>query len=86
MDIQMPVLNGYEASKAIRQLDDSAASRVPIIAMTAHAMNSSKHACTDAGMDDFISKPVNMNILVQKLKQWLPQQAANRRLEESGGE
>jgi PAS domain S-box-containing protein len=73
MDCQMPVMDGYQATQAIRQgevhVHDS---RIPIIAMTANAMKGDRQACLDAGMDDYISKPVDIDIVSAKLTQWLP--------------
>ena len=68
MDLQMPVMNGIEATKAIRQRErDTGTPRVPIIAMTANAMNNDRSACAEAGMDDFIAKPINAQLLLEKL-------------------
>lgn len=66
MDIQMPVLDGYEATKMIRQLDES--SDIPIIAMTANAMTSDKQDAIDAGMDDYVSKPFNTDVLIETIQ------------------
>jgi CheY-like chemotaxis protein len=57
MDVQMPVMNGYEATKIIRTLEAENNTHIPIIALTAYAMTSDKDQCIDAGMDDYISKP-----------------------------
>jgi signal transduction histidine kinase/ActR/RegA family two-component response regulator len=67
MDIQMPVLNGFEATKIIRDMEKSTGRHVPIIAMTAYAMNSDKERCFSVGMDDYISKPINSQILYEKI-------------------
>lgn len=73
MDIQMPKMDGIEATSAIRQLEkDSEHARVPIIAMTA---NPDKQRCLDAGMDDFIFKPVLLGQLKELLDRWLPTDA-----------
>ncbi len=66
MDVQMPEMDGLEATKAIR----SAGLGVPVIAMTANAMKGDREKCLDAGMDDYISKPINPKILLEKIKQW----------------
>ncbi len=69
MDIQMPVMGGYEATREIRKL--SWLKELPIIAMTAHAIGGARDRCIEAGMNDFISKPVTSNELFKVLKNWL---------------
>ncbi len=72
MDIQMPVMDGYEATKHIR--DPKSATlvpAVPIIAMTAHAMASDREQCLEAGMNDYVSKPIEVRALVAALEKWL---------------
>lgn len=69
MDCLMPEMDGYEATKKIRSLENK--SRIPIIALTANAMESDRQACHAAGMDDFVSKPIQMDILHATLAQWL---------------
>jgi len=58
MDIEMPLLNGYEATRKIRKLEEGTFRRVPIIAQTAHALNGEKDECFHSGMDDIITKPI----------------------------
>ena len=71
MDIQMPVMNGYDAARKIRRLDDPQKANIPIIAMTANAFSEDKQAALDAGMNDHIAKPINMNVLVPTLRKYL---------------
>ena len=71
MDIQMPVMNGYDAAKKIRRMDDLPKANIPIIAMTANAFSEDKQAALDAGMNDHVSKPINMNILVPTIQKYL---------------
>ena len=71
MDIQMPVMNGYDAARKIRGLDDPPKANIPIIAMTANAFTEDKQAALDAGMNDHIAKPINMNILVPTIQKYL---------------
>lgn len=71
MDIQMPVMNGYDAAKKIRRMDDPQKADIPIIAMTANAFTEDRQAALDAGMNDHIAKPINMNVLVPTLRKYL---------------
>ncbi|MDQ6969101.1 MAG: response regulator [Mariprofundus sp.] len=76
MDCQMPVLDGYDASKRIRQLEQEAADyrddKLPIIALTAHAMRGDREVCLKAGMDDYLSKPFSREQLLNMLHLHLP--------------
>ena len=65
MDIMMPVMNGYEATKMIRSLDREDAKTIPIIAMTANAFTEDRIKAKEAGMDEHISKPIDMKLLVK---------------------
>ena len=71
MDIQMPVMNGYDAAKKIRRMEDPQKANIPIIAMTANAFTEDRQVALDAGMNDHIAKPINMNILVPTIQKYL---------------
>jgi len=77
MDLQMPVMDGYEATRQIRKLEKSKSGNLskglhtPILAMTAHAMDSHQNACMEAGMDDYISKPVDPKNLIKMIEKWI---------------
>lgn len=73
MDHMMPVMDGIEATKAIRNLPDSRYADLPIIALTANAMMDARIEFINAGMNDFIAKPIEFSEICKKLKQWLPQ-------------
>ncbi len=68
MDVQMPEMDGLEATREIRKTS----SRIPIIAMTAHAMEGDREMCLKAGMDDYVAKPISPKTLAQVLARWLP--------------
>ena len=68
MDIQMPVMDGYEATQQIRSLRDAAQSSIPIIAMTANAFDEDRKAAGECGMDGFISKPIDMKEVIEVLE------------------
>ena len=67
MDIQMPNMNGYEATKAIREKGIE----TPIVALTANAMKGDEKKCTDAGCDDYLSKPLDRRELIAKIHKYL---------------
>ena len=71
MDCQMPEMDGYEASRRIRERERGSR-RLPIVAMTANAMVGDRERCLDAGMDDYIPKPVRMEDLRRAMSRWLP--------------
>ena len=71
MDIQMPVMNGYDAARKIRGLDDPQKANIPIIAMTANAFTEDRQVALDAGMNDHIAKPINMNVVVPTWRKYL---------------
>ncbi len=78
MDCQMPEMDGYEATRTIRQIEVFQKRRTPIIALTAHAMEGSREASLESGMDDQITKPLTMATLTGKLLEWLVTVAAHR--------
>lgn len=69
MDLQMPVMNGLDAARAIRAFT-APASQVPIIALTANAFAEDIAACRDAGMNDFVPKPLDFDLLARALERW----------------
>ena len=69
MDIQMPFMNGYEASIKIRNQETQ--NRTPIVAITAHTLNNSRQKCLEAGMDDYITKPISIRSIQSLLDQWV---------------
>jgi CheY-like chemotaxis protein len=71
MDVQMPELGGMEATVGIREIEKGRGCRVPIIAMTAHAISGYREKCLEAGMDDYISKPIDPERLFAMIEQWL---------------
>lgn len=75
MDIQMPVMDGIIATKKIREIEASSNSHTPIIAITANALSGDRENCLAVGMNDYISKPFQVDILVQKMKVLLESQA-----------
>lgn len=75
MDCQMPVMDGYECTRQIRDPNSSVLNHhIPIIALTANAMRGDKEACLEAGMDDYVSKPVEAETIEQMLRKWLAQE------------
>ncbi len=77
MDIQMPDMDGLEATRIIREREAGGAQRTPIIALTANTMELDRELCTKSGMDGFIAKPFNRDDLLIELARWLPPAGAN---------
>jgi CheY-like chemotaxis protein len=76
MDVSMPEMNGLEATRAIREIEESEGlARTPIIGVTAHALKGDRDKCMDAGMDDYLTKPVSPGRLESKILEWLPRSA-----------
>ena len=77
MDVQMPEMDGLEATRRIRDPDSAVLHHgVPIIAMTAHAMQGDRERCLEAGMNDYLTKPVSARALAEALERWLPRDEA----------
>jgi len=78
MDCQMPIMDGYTAVRILRQNEETSCKRIPVIAMTANAMAGDREKCLRAGMDDYMSKPLNRALIEQTLRKWLPPGAKTR--------
>ena len=71
MDVQMPIMNGYQATRAIRALDDAAKAAIPIVAMTANAFEEDRKEAMDSGMNGYVAKPIDVEKLMQTLEDML---------------
>ena len=69
MDLSLPVIDGWEATRRIKA--DAATAAIPVIALTAHAMSGDEEKARAAGCDDFMTKPIDEDLLFAKLRQWL---------------
>ncbi len=67
MDLQLPIMDGYTATREIKKIDPS----VPIIAQTAHVMSGEREKCMEAGCDDYLAKPIRLQILIDTLSKYL---------------
>jgi two-component system sensor histidine kinase/response regulator len=74
MDCQMPEMDGYEATREIRNAEVASGRHIPIIAMTANAMSGDRESCIAAGMDDYIAKPISRHVLAEVLERWLSEE------------
>ncbi|MDR0653257.1 MAG: response regulator, partial [Synergistaceae bacterium] len=72
MDVQMPEVDGYEATRRIRALDASQAKKVPIVAMTANVFREDVAKCLAAGMNDHVGKPLDLEEVLDRLRKYLP--------------
>ena len=75
MDCQMPEMDGFEATARFRALERDTGRHLPVIAMTAHAMSGDRDRCLEAGMDDYLTKPIARATLLRAVSRWLPQVA-----------
>ena len=71
MDVQMPEMDGYEATRRIRALDIPAAKKIPIVAMTANVFREDIEKCLEAGMNDHVGKPLDFGTVMEKLRAYL---------------
>jgi CheY-like chemotaxis protein len=75
MDVSMPEMNGYEAARAIRKIEAEVGMHTPIVGVTAHALKGDREKCIEAGMDDYLPKPVSPDRLGAKVGTWLSENA-----------
>ncbi|MGX5845749.1 PAS domain-containing protein [Mesorhizobium sp. PL10] len=71
MDVSMPEMNGLEATAAIRRLEEESGTHIPIVGVTAHALKGDRERCLEAGMDDYLPKPISPNALLEKVERWV---------------
>jgi CheY-like chemotaxis protein len=79
MDVQMPDMDGFEATNAIRELEKRSGGHIPIVAMTAHAMSGDRDRCLESGMDEYLSKPIRARQIADKLACIFPDNASESR-------
>ncbi|RNJ43328.1 hybrid sensor histidine kinase/response regulator [Mesorhizobium erdmanii] len=82
MDVSMPEMSGLEATAAIRQLEQETGTHVPIVGVTAHALKGDRERCLEAGMDDYLPKPISPRALLEKVERWL---GAGRQVQRNAG-
>lgn len=80
MDVSMPEMNGLEATAMIREADARSGVRIPIIGVTAHALKGDRERCLEAGMDDYLSKPISPRTLMQKIELWIEDSSSEDRI------
>ena len=78
MDVQMPEMDGFEATAKIRELEEKKGDHTPIIAMTAHAMKGDRERCLEAGMDDYVPKPISSEALLNAIRMLVPESATHK--------
>lgn len=78
MDWRMPVTDGLKCTLQIREMQEAQKNRIPIIAVTAHALAGDRERCLEAGMDDYLSKPFTLEQLQDKLREWLRRSKSNQ--------
>ncbi|RUU88457.1 response regulator, partial [Mesorhizobium sp. M7A.T.Ca.TU.009.01.3.1] len=82
MDVSMPEMNGLEATAAIRRLEEETGTHVPIVGVTAHALKGDRERCLEAGMDDYLPKPISPRALLEKVERWV---GASRQAQRNAG-
>ena len=83
MDVQMPVMDGFEATAAIRKREGGKGIRVPVVALTAHAMKGDREKCLAGGMDGYLTKPIRPQQLDELLEKYLARRAETAEAQES---
>ncbi|MEP6895659.1 MAG: response regulator, partial [Chloroflexota bacterium] len=83
MDVQMPIMDGFEATQQIRAWEQENGTHIPIIAMTAHAMQGDRERCLAAGMDDYVTKPLQPRVLFSALDRWIQNDSSTTESQES---
>jgi len=71
MDVQMPEMDGLDATRALRDRERETETHIPVVAMTAHAMEGDRERCLEAGMDDYVSKPINSDVLFEVIEKFV---------------